>query len=324
MHRMILSMLDVAACPDVLKPLHEIGTLIALPDCQDLLLERVHEFDAFVTPLTVQSNRDVLAAARRLKVIATPSTGVDHIDVAAAQAKGIAVLSLKDDIDFLRQITATAELAWALLLALVRRLPSAFAAAREGRWARDEFRGTQLSGKTLGIVGYGRLGTMVAQYGRAFGMHTLVCDVKQVPTPSGVQQVDFDSLLHCSDVVSIHMHLSESTRNLFDRPALHNMKAGAVLINTSRGGIIDESALLEALESGHLAGAGLDVINGEWRTDLFQHPLIQYANQHDNLIISPHVGGVTRESQSLAYERIVQKLIQFFYQPAGSTDTVRN
>ncbi|MEX2306805.1 MAG: NAD(P)-dependent oxidoreductase [Pirellulales bacterium] len=308
-------MVDVAACPDVLKPLQTIGEVIELPACQDALLERIHEFDAFVTSLAVQTNREILENARKLQVIATPSTGVDHIDVTEAQKRGITVLSLKDDSEFLRKVTATAELTWGLLLALVRRLPAAFTAARAGRWARDEFRGTQLFGKTLGVVGYGRLGKMVAEYGLAFGMRTLLCDVKKVPTPSGVEQVDFDTLLQCSDVVTIHVHLSDSTRGMFDDTAFRNMKPGAVLINTSRGGIIDECALLMALETGRLAGAGLDVIDGEWRRDLDQHSLIRYANEHENLLISPHIGGVTRESQTVAYERIVQRLIQFFREP---------
>jgi D-3-phosphoglycerate dehydrogenase / 2-oxoglutarate reductase len=312
MTRKILSMIDVAACPDVLKPLAAIGEVVQLSPEQDLLLDRIHEFDAFATSLAVQSNRDVLDRARRLQVIATPSTGTDHIDVAEAQRRNIAVLSLKDDIKFLGKITATAELAWALLLSVVRRLPTAMAAARAGHWARDEFRGAQLSGKTLGVVGYGRLGTMVADYGKAFGMRVLVCDKKEVKTPPGVERTDFDSLLQHSDVVSIHVHLSDSTRQLFNNRAFQNMKAGAVLINTSRGAIIDESALLTALTTGHLAGAGLDLIDGEWRSDLDQHPLIQYANSHDNLLITPHIGGVTRESQSMAFERMVTKLVEFF------------
>jgi D-3-phosphoglycerate dehydrogenase len=312
MTRMILSMADVAACPDVLKPLEAIGEVIQLPACQELLFDRIHEFDAFVTSLAVETNREVLQNAHKLQAIATASTGLDHIDLGEAQRRGITILSLKNDTEFLSTVTATAELAWGLLLALVRRLPVALAAAREGRWARDQFRGTQLSGKTLGVVGYGRLGKIVAEYGMAFGMKTLVCDVKQLHVPSGVEQVDFDTLLQRSDAVTIHVHLSDETRGLFDETAFRNMKPGAVLINTSRGRLINEAALLAALETGHLAGAALDVIDGEWRKDLDAHPLIRYAKHHENLLISPHIGGVTNESQTMAYGRIVDKLIEFF------------
>ena len=307
----ILSMADIAACPDVLKPLEKIADVVELPPNQELLVERIGEFDAFLTPLTVQTNRQVLVNAQRLRAIATASTGLDHIDLDEAQRRGITILSLRDDTEFLRRITATAELTWALLLAVARKLPSALLAARQGHWARDEFRGTQLSGKTLGIVGYGRLGRIVAQYGQAFGMNTLVCDVKPLETAAGVEQVAFDDLLQRSDVVTIHVHLSNETRGLFDTTAFGKMKRGAILINTSRGGVVDETALLSALETGHLAGAGLDVIDGEWRTDLADHPLIRFANHHETLLISPHIGGVTYESQAAAYSRIVQKLIEF-------------
>jgi D-3-phosphoglycerate dehydrogenase len=305
-------MVDLAAFPRVLKPLEAIGDVVELPAQQELLLERLGEFDGLLTSLSVETNRDVLRNAKRLQVIATPSTGVDHIDVAQAKKQGITVLSLKGDTEFLSKITATAELAWGLLLATVRRLPTACAAARMGRWERDTFRGTQLSGKTIGIVGYGRLGKMVAEYGTAFGMRVLVCDVRPMSTPADHEQVDFDALLQCSDVVSIHVHLSEDTRGLFDEKVFQKMKEGSVLINTSRGAVIDEDALLAVLETGRLAGAGLDVIDGEWRRDLDEHPLIRYANEHDNLVISPHIGGVTRESQAMAYDRTVQKLVQFF------------
>ena len=305
-------MADIAACPEVLKPLDSIGDVVELPASQEVLVERIHEFDAFLTSLTVETNRAVLQNVKKLQVIATASTGRDHIDVTEAERRGITVLSLKDDTEFLRTMTSTAELTWALLLAVVRKLPAAVAAARLGRWGRDEFRGTQLSGKTLGIAGYGRLGTMVAEYGKAFGMRTLVCDVKPMQTSAGVEQVTFEDLLQRSDVVSVHVHLSNETRHLLDAKAFASMKPGAVLINTSRGGIVDEAALLNALQSGHLAGAGLDVIDGEWRKDLVDHPLIQYAKHHDNLLISPHIGGVTYESQFLAYGKIVQRLIEFF------------
>jgi D-3-phosphoglycerate dehydrogenase len=312
MNRAILSMIDASAGPEVPAPLRHFGVVVESAASQDLLLQTISEFDAFLTSLTVQTNRDVLDRATRLKVVATPSTGTDHIDVAEAQRRGIVVLSLKDDIEFLRTVTATAELAWGLLLAVVRRLPAATRAAREGRWGRDEFRGRQLSGKTLGVVGYGRLGTMVAEYGRAFGMRTIVCDEKEVAPPAGIHQVSFHELLAKADVVSIHVHLSESTRRLFDTAVFRRMKPEAVLINTSRGAVIDEGALLDALTSKRLAGAGVDVIDGEWRDDLDRHPLIRYANEHDNLVITPHIGGVTWESQARAYERIVQTLVRFF------------
>jgi D-3-phosphoglycerate dehydrogenase len=308
---LILNMADTAACPDVFAPLAALGEVVSMPAQQELLFDQIGKFDVYFASLNVRADRSVLDRAKDLRAIATPSTGTDHIDLGAAREKGIAVISLKDDTEFLNQLTATAELAWALLLATVRRLPWAFDAARRGNWARDEFRGRQISGLTLGVLGYGRLGKMVAEFGKAFRMRVLACNDSEVSETSGVQMVDFETLLRESDVLSIHIHLTERNLNLLDREAIFCMKKGAILINTSRGAIIDETALLEALETGHLAGAGLDVIDGEWEPNIEQHPLLAYARQHQNLVVTPHIGGVTIESQRMAFARTVQKLADF-------------
>jgi D-3-phosphoglycerate dehydrogenase len=255
--------------------------------------------------------RQVLERASRLRVIATSSTGLDHIDLSAAKERNVTVLSLKEDTEFLDKITATAELAWALLLATVRRLPWAFDTAKQGIWARDRWRGRQISGKTLGVLGYGRLGRMIAEYGKAFRMRVIACDVRQVKPAEDVEMVDFDTLLRESDVLSIHIHLTEENRGLIDAEAFAKMKKGAYLVNTSRGAIVDEEALLQALLSGHLGGAALDVIEGEWRRDLNEHRLIRYASERDNLVITPHIGGITHESQKMAYERTARKLADY-------------
>jgi D-3-phosphoglycerate dehydrogenase len=272
----------------------------------------------------VRADREVLDRATRLRVIATPSTGLDHLDLEAMRQRRVALISLRDDTEFLDQITATAEMAWCLLLAVVRRLPWAFQAAQLGVWARDRFRGHQLSGQTLGILGYGRLGRMMSDYGKAFRMRVLACDVRPVEPASGVEMVPFGRLLAESDVLSIHIHLTDANRGLINAAALARMKPGAVLLNTSRGAIVDEQALLAALESGRLAGAGLDVIEGEWRDDLARHPLIRYSLTHQNLVISPHVGGVTFESQSMAYSRIAEKLARHLVGLGDRADAAPN
>jgi D-3-phosphoglycerate dehydrogenase len=163
---------------------------------------------------------------------------------------------------------------------------------------------------TLGILGYGRLGRIVGQYGKAFRMRVLACDVRSVTPDEGVTMVDLDTLLRESDVLSIHIHL-QGNEGLIGRKEFAKMKSGAYLVNTSRGGIIDEAAFLEALESGKLAGAGVDVIHGEWDPNIGEHPLIRYARTHDNLIISPHIGGVTYESQDMTLRHTVMKLKRF-------------
>jgi len=306
--RKILNMADLSVAPDAFAVLDGIGEVDTLPPEREVLLENIHKYDAYFATLKVRFDKEVIDRAVRLKVIATPSTGLDHIDLAYAAAKGIKVLSLKEDTAFLDTITATAELTWTLLLAVVRRIPWAFDAAKRGVWARDEFRGHQLSGKTLGILGYGRLGRIVAEYGYAFRMRVLACDVREVAAVPYVEMVDFDTLLAKSDVVSVHIHLTKENTRLINKPVFDRMKPGAALVNTSRGAIIDEPALVEALASGRLLGAGLDVIDGEWNDNLSSHPLIQYANSHDNLVITPHIGGVTLESQAMTIEHMVGKL----------------
>ena len=311
----VLNMADTTSCPDVFRKLEDIAEVASLPPDQDTLRRRLRDFDAYFASLHVRADREAMERSPRLRVIVTPSTGTDHIDLDAAAERGIRVLSLKDDPELLERITATAELAWGLLLATVRRLPWAFAAARAGRWARDRFRGHQLSGKTLGVLGYGRLGRMVARYGLAFGMRVLACDVRDVAPENGVTMADFDTLLRESDVLSVHVHLTDGNRGLIGAEALAKMKPGAVLINTSRGAIVDESALLEALRCGRLGGAGLDVICGEWDANLAEHPLVRHANEHEDLVITPHVGGVTFESQRMAMEHAVRKLLKFLEVP---------
>lgn len=314
----ILNMADLTAAPDSLAPLARVGEVVSLPAGREALLGAIGEFDAYFASLHIRADAEVLARAGRLRAIATPSTGLDHIDLAEAARRGVAILSLKDDTEFLSRVTATAELTWGLLLAVVRRLSGATEAARRGEWARDRFRGRQLSGKTLGVLGYGRLGRIVARYGLAFGMRVLACDVRPLSPEAGVEMADFDTLLREGDVLSIHVHLTEANRGLVSASTLAKMKPGAVLLNTSRGAIVDEAALLAALESGRLAGAGLDVICGEWDADLANHPLVRYAAAHENLVITPHVGGVTHESQAMTLEHTARKLADYLEGPHES------
>ena len=307
----VLNMADVSPFPQVFDPLAPLADVVTLPPDQQALADRLPGFDAYFASLHVRLTREIVQACERLRVIVTPSTGLDHLDLQAAEERGVALLSLRYDTDFLDSVTSTAEMAWALLLAVVRRLPWSFDAAKQGHWARDRFRGHQLSGMTLGILGYGRLKRIVAEYGRAFRMRVIACDVRQVTPAPGVEMVDPDTLLRESDVLSIHIHLTDENRHLINAEAFAQMKPTAWLINTSRGGIIDEQAFVAALENGRIAGAGVDVIEGEWREDLVDHPLIRYAREHENLVIAPHTGGVTVEAQRMTIERMVGKLKAF-------------
>lgn len=307
---------DLSHMPQARHELEACGEVRYVAATPAALAEALPEAEAYFASLDVVLTAELMSIAPTLRAVATPSTGLDHIDVNAASGRGIAVLCLKDDRQLLDRITATAELAWGLLLACARRFPEALNAARNGVWARDAVRGHQLAYKTLGILGCGRLGTIMAQYGQAFRMNIIGCDTQPVDM-AGVtfQRVSFDRLLRESDVLSIHIHLTEANRKLLNAEALAKMKSSAILLNTSRGAIIDEDALRDALAHGRLAAAGLDVIDGEWRHDLRQHPLIEYARTHGNLVITPHVGGVTFESQAMAYAAAARKLYDYLHSP---------
>ena len=241
-------------------------------------------------------DREVMQLAPRLRIIATPTTGLNHIDMEEAARRDIRVLSLKGETDFLRDVPATAEHTIGLILSLLRHVPGAFEHARQGSWNRDLFRGTDLRGKMVGIIGLGRIGRMVAGYLTAFGADVTATDPRTAQDETGVPIVAMDDLLREADIVTVHASLSGETIGMFGHAQFGRMKAGAWFINTARGELVQEAALLEALESGRLAGAALDVLWDENSDGMGGSVLIDYARQHDNLIVTPHIGGCTAES----------------------------
>jgi len=303
----VLVMLNTDLCPRALDPLREVARVDHLSIDRAVLLDRIGEYDAYYGHTAIRIDREVLDRARRLKIVAGPSTGTDHFDVKLMAERGIELLSLTREYELLDTFTATAECAWGLLIACMRRLPAAVRAVHEGRWGGEGWVGRQLSQKTLGVVGVGRLGKMVVEYGKAFRMRVLGCDPRPFDIP-GVERANFDELLSESDVISLHVHLYDATRGLLSREAFEKMKDGVVIVNTSRGGLIDEAALLENLESGKVVAAGLDIVEGEWMDDISQHPLVRYARTHDNLVITPHIGGATIKSIADARIFLAKKL----------------
>jgi D-3-phosphoglycerate dehydrogenase len=260
---------------------------------------------------------DLMAAAPRLRAIVSPTTGLNHVDLDEAARRGVAVLSLRGETEFLRTVRATAEHTVALLLALVRRLPAACVHVREGGWNRDAFRGGELYGKTAGVVGYGRLGRIVAGYLGAFGMRVLATDPRVRPdeVEPGVELVPLARLLSDADVVTVHVNLTAAAKGFFGAEHLYAMKPGALLVNTARGELLDEAALLAALEQGRLAGAALDVLADELSGGMSRHPLVEYARTHDNMIITPHIGGATRESMENTETFMAGRLAEFLHGP---------
>ena len=293
-----------------IQALAELGKLDTTNLTQEELVERIHNYDVLVLRLGLCADKPLFMAGNRLKVIVTPTTGLDHIDLEVAEQKGVTVLSLKGERAFLDQVYSTAEHAFGLLLALLRKIPSSFDAVKQYQWRRDLFRGRELDGKVLGLIGCGRLGTMMVRYATAFGMDVLVYDPyqKQLPEMITLCSSLYDLLSH-SDVVSLHIPLNEETSGMLSRQEFEWMKSGSYLINTSRGAVIDEQALLDNLISGKLNGAALDVLCDEHLIGNNQgHPLIEYAKEHDNLIITPHIGGAAYESVHKADMFIIDKL----------------
>lgn len=280
---------------------------------RDAFVERLPEADAVVVALEVHLGPELLARAERLRVIATRTSQLRHLDVDGARRRGIPVLSIDAEAPALQETSSTAEEAFALLLSLVRNVPWAFAALKEGRWERRRYGGHELRGKTIGLVGFGRLGRMVARYAAAFEMQVLACDPHvddgEIAEGGAVPRA-LDDLLRESDVVSLHCTWSNETRGLIGERELGLLRPGAFLINTARGEITDEHALLRALEDGRLAGAAVDTLAGEDPTGahLAGNPLVEYARGNENLILLPHLGGATREATERTQIYISEKL----------------
>lgn len=274
--------------------------------------EQLQSADAFWSNLRLPITRAMLDAGVNVKVVATCSTGTDHLDLEALAERNIDVLSLKNDIALLREITPTAELAMTLMLACARRLPECLEATGKGEWPRHLLTGNVLAGKTLGIIGLGRLGTIMSEYGQAFRMRVLGTDPNPAASPVGVEKVSLAHLLAHSDVVTLHVHLNAETRRMIGPAEFRLMKEGMTFINTSRGGLVDEDALIEAMKNGIVRAAGLDVIDGEWMPDKNRHPLIAYRRENPRLIITPHVGGACIESIRRTSAHMMQKLAAWF------------
>ena len=262
-----------------------------LPPERDWLIEQVREVEGLLCLLTDRIDAELIAAAKELRVISNFAVGCDNIDLAAASERGIAVGRTPDVLT-----DATADLTMALMLAVARHLPAAEHHARSGRWQTWEptgWLGLELRGATLAIVGPGRIGKAVATRAQAFGMNVELVG----------RSTELISSLAGADVVSLHAPLTPATRHLIDAATLQAMRPGAILINTSRGGLIDQTALRTALESGHLAGAGLDVTDPEPPAP--DDPLLSAPN----LIVLPHIGSATRKARAAMTQRSVEILL---------------
>lgn len=277
------------------------------------LLASASDIDILWVRLAHVVDAEVIRAAPKLRVVASNTTGLNHIDVETLAERQIKLLSLKGETEFLQDVRATAEHTLALILALIRRIPAAYSDVLKGNWRREDFQGRELFGKTAGIIGYGRLGRLVARYLATLGMNIVVSE-KSSSFPqldSGIRRVSTEELLQIADVVSLHADFSPENERMLSHAEFALMKPDAIFVNTARGELIDEIALVNALESGRIGGAALDVLSDEHQSISTSNRLIVYAQSHENLIISPHIGGFTRESLEKTEVFIAKKICEW-------------
>ncbi len=265
------------------------------------ILEAIREYSAVIVRSATTIDRDVIDAGENLLVIGRAGAGVDNIDVEAATRRGIIVTNTPQ-----ANSIATAEQTMALMLSVARHTAHAHGSVAIGGWDRSRFTGIELADKTLGIIGFGRIGREVARRARSFSMEVIAYDpyvTEQAAREQSVTLVELNTLLGRSDFVTLHCALSPATENLIDKAAIEKMKQEAILINAARGGLIDESALAEALASGRLRGAGIDVYAEEPPGS--GHPLIGLPN----VVHTPHLGASTAEAQSDVAEQVVSQVL---------------
>ncbi|GAF12142.1 D-3-phosphoglycerate dehydrogenase [Bacillus sp. JCM 19045] len=259
-------------------------------------------YDALIIRSTTTVTKKVLEQMTRLKIVARAGVGIDNVDLNAATKHGVVVINAPDG-----NTISTAEHTFAMISSLVRKIPQANASVKLGEWDRKAYQGVELFGKTLGIVGFGRIGTQLAQRAKAFEMNVLVYDPFLTTTRAeklGIDQGDLEEVLQQSDIITVHTPLTKETKGLLNIDSIPLTKPGVYLINCARGGIIDEDALKHFLNNGHVAGAALDVFSEEPATDraLVDHP---------HVIATPHIAASTKEAQLNVAAQVSEEVLQF-------------
>ncbi len=269
---------------------------------RDALIARIGDYDGLAVRSATKVTEKVLEAAKKLKVIGRAGIGVDNIDVQKASAKGIIVMNTP-----LGNAVTTAEHTIAMMLALARNLPQANESTKAGKWEKSKFMGVEVFNKTLGLIGCGNIGSIVAERAQGLRMKVIAYDPYLSPERAqeiGVEKVDLDELLTRADFLSLHTPLTDKTRGIINADALAKMKKGARVINCARGGLVVEKDLLEALKSGHIAGAALDVYEVE---PAKENPLFEL----DNVICTPHLGASTTEAQENVAVQIAEQIADY-------------
>ena len=303
---------------DVKNVLESIGHVDYLDDPSDADVHKIiHDYDAIYTnpnKSKVFIGKALLDLAKKLKVIVTASTGTNHIDKVYAKKNSIPIISLTEERHVIERISSTAELAFGLTLSSIRNIVKSHNKALNGEWDYTHYIGRQMNSITVGVIGYGRLGKMYAKYCQSFGAKVIVYDPYLEVIEKKINQVDdIVKLINMSDVISIHVHVSDETTNMIDKVFFKEMKSDVIIINTARGEVINEIDLVEFLKNNSDAKIATDVLTDEIR-DRKNSPLFKYALKSDNVIITQHIGGMTREAQEIAYGHVATLLKKFFLQ----------
>ncbi|MBT5750521.1 MAG: hypothetical protein HOI39_05260 [Flavobacteriales bacterium] len=279
-----------------------------------------NEYDVIFMKLGIYLGRKTLDSCNTLKYVVTPTTGHNHIDESETLKRGVKIISLRGETGLLKNVYATAEHTWGLLLSVIRFIPQSHNDVLLGNWRRGVWKGGELSGQTIGIIGYGRLGRMVAKYALSFDMNVIIYDTNEnilIENNRIKMASTMEELLKLSYIISLHIPLNTENNKLFSKKIINKIRTGSVLINTSRGELVDEDALLKSLKSNHLSAAALDVLHDDvsWGEKVQNYnPLIEYAKSHNNLVITPHIGGYTSASIRKTRDFVSKKLLNILKQ----------
>jgi len=279
---------------------------LCTPD-EFLALNSLNEFDCLLIRFNTIIDKKVLNKLQHLKYILCPTTGLDHIDVNSAEKRGIKIISLKGDVDFLKSITSTAELAFLLILSSVRKVNVAFDEVYNRNWNLNIQPGNELKNKTIGILGLGRLGNIVAKYAKCFDMNVYYFDIEEKTDIYYNRVNSLEELIEVSDILSIHIPLNKKTKGLIGQNEFRIFNRCKYLINTSRGAIINSKSLIQYMDRTSDFHAALDVLEDEKNPE---NSLVEYSLKNKNLIITPHIGGNTKEAIENTDMHIINKFIK--------------
>lgn len=295
----------------VISKLTEHGFEVTLNNYNISIVEALERFSFIYMRLSVKIDDKLLKQCIKIKCrfILIPATGIDHIDEIACHKHQIKIVSFKSKKELLKDIRATAELTISLTLNLLRNIIPAIESTKSGIWNRDLFRGKDIYGKKVGIIGYGRLGSIVSNYFYSFGADVQVFEKRNIELPPHYERASsINDVFLTSDIISLHVDYQEDNINLINKSNLMFAKKQPIFINTSRGQLVNEKDLLIALEKKVLAGAAIDVINDELNFNS-SNPLVAYSRCNNNLIITPHIGGCTIDSSNKTEEIITNELL---------------